>query len=273
MIEILTGAIAAVLAMVGLTPTAAPAPTRILSLNLCADQYLLALADPGQIVALTQFARDPKMSFAARQAGRYPITRGKAEDVILLQPDLVIASPWRATPVFRAGDGHVVPTLDLPPADSYSQIVDQVRSVARAIGHPERGEALVARMNAELAGIRPASGHPVAAYYQRRGFLTGTGTLVDDIMKRLGLTNLATVTGRPALSRMTLEQMVAAQPDLLVIEGGSDRVIDQGTEMLRHPAIARIPRLRLPEAATVCGGPSYPHAVRSLAAQLRAAGR
>lgn len=254
-------------------PSPPAAPRRVLSLNLCADQYLIALADPGQIVGLTRYARDPAMSFAAREAGRFPVTSGRAEDVAMTRPDLVIASPWRMTPTFRDAEGRPIATLDLPPADSYVQIVDQVRTVARALGHPERGEALIARMDAELKGVRPARRRTVAAYYQRRGYLTGTGTLVDDIMKRLGVTNLASVLDRPVLSRLSLEQMVVAHPDMLIVESSSDKTVDRGTELLHHPAIAGIPRLRIPEAATVCGGPSYPIAARSLAAQLHAAGR
>src|SRR3546814_5234381 len=41
------------------------APRRIESLNLCADQLLIALADRDQIAALTQFARDPTLSHEA----------------------------------------------------------------------------------------------------------------------------------------------------------------------------------------------------------------
>src|SRR3546814_7736246 len=41
----------------------APAiPQRIVSINLCADQLVLALADRGQIAGLTKNATDPEMS-------------------------------------------------------------------------------------------------------------------------------------------------------------------------------------------------------------------
>ena len=43
----------------------AAAPRRIVSINLCADQYLLALADRDQIVGLSQWAHNPAMSFAS----------------------------------------------------------------------------------------------------------------------------------------------------------------------------------------------------------------
>ncbi len=250
------------------TNTAPASPRRIVSLNLCADQYLLALADPGQIAALTRFARDPQMSAGARRAAGVPMTRGAAEDVLAIDPDLIVASPGRRTGVRAALKGRY-PVLELPPAENYDEIVAHVRTVARAVGHPERGEALIQRMDAALAGVkRDAGGGRVAAYYQRRGYLTGTGTLVDDLMRRVGLANLATRLDRPPLSRLSLEQLVAARPHFLIVETATDRVTDQGTEMLHHPVTDGIPRLRLPQAWTVCGGPAYVLAARSLVAQL-----
>jgi iron complex transport system substrate-binding protein len=267
-------------------------PRRIVSLNLCADQYLLALADPGQIAALGRFARDPAMSFAAGKARAFPVTRGNAEDVLLLRPDLILVGLGYRSDTLAAIGGRGIRIVELPPASSYGEIVAQVRMVAREIGHPARGEALIRRMDAELAqvsvgltqfrssraksrdvsrtrstptGAEKASG-PVAAYYQRRGYLTGTGTLVDEMMRRVGLRNLAASLDRPVLSRLSVEEMVAARPDYLIVE--NRRVVDRGTEMLRHPALAAIPRIYLPEAWTVCGGPSYPFAVRRLAEQL-----
>src|SRR3546814_15184283 len=47
----------------------APAiPQRIVSMNLCADQLVLALADRGQIAGLTKNAPDPELSGEAVKA-------------------------------------------------------------------------------------------------------------------------------------------------------------------------------------------------------------
>lgn len=255
------------LLLLGAAPVARPG--RIVSLNLCADQYLLALADPGQIAALTRFARDPQMSAAARAAARLPVSRGAAEDVLALRPDLLIATPGRRRETMAQLKGRNIATLDLPSAESYADVVVQVRKVAAAVGHPGRGEALIRRMDAQLAALPRAPGRGrVAAYYQRRGFLTGTGTLVDDLMRRVGLTNLATRLGRGKLQRIPLERMALARPDVLIVESATDRIEDQGTEMLHHPVLARISRLTLPQAWTVCGGPAYVSAASSLSRQL-----
>jgi len=246
---------------------AAQRPQRILSLNMCADQLLIALADHDQIAGLTQFARDRDMSAEAERADHLPISRGTSEDVLSLRPDLIISGTFHTlSPLVKSQNYR---TIDLQPAESYPAVVAQIRQVAAAIGHAERGEAMIRRMDAELAALPRIKGNPVAAYYQRRGYLTGTGTLIDDLMRRVGLRNLAAELGKPSLSRLSVEEMVMAHPDYLIVESATDRVRDQGTEMLHHPALDGIARLRLPQAWTVCGGPAYVRAARSLIQQLQ----
>jgi iron complex transport system substrate-binding protein len=256
-------------AMAQRKPGPALRPQRIVSVNLCADQYLLELADPAQIAGVTRNATDPDMSAAAAKARGVHVMRQSAEEVLAIDPDLVIGF------VARRGLGGMIADrdftmLELDSANDYPTILRQIRTVARAVGHPERGEAMIARMNRELAALPRLGAGKVAAYYQRRGYMTGTGTLVDDLMKRVGLVNLAGRLGKPPLSQLSLEEMIAARPDYLIVESATDHVADQGTEMLHHPILKDIPRLRVPEAWTVCGGPAYVRAVRPLTEQLRA---
>jgi len=269
---------AAILALAGTggwaakSPTVAPTPPRrIVSLNMCSDQYLLALADRGQIAGLTRNARNRDMSAAADQVGNLHTLSQSAEEILAIDPELVVGMPARRGSLMAALSRQNYPVVDLKSAESYADIIEQIRTVAKAVGHPDRGEALIARMDRELAALPRPGNAAVAAYYQRRGYLTGTGTLVDDLMTRVGLTNLASKLSRPVLSQLSLEELVAAQPDYLIVESATDRVTDQGTEMLHHPALSGMKRLHIPQAWTVCGGPAYVLAARSLAQQLTAA--
>lgn len=244
------------------------APQRIVSLNLCSDQYLLAIADRSQIAGLTHNAANPQMSAAASQTRGLRILGQSAEEVLDIGPDLIVGMPARRSAVMTALKAQHYPALDLRSAHSFADIAGQVRQVARATGHQDRGEALVARMEHDLASLPKPGGGRVAAYYQRRGFLTGTGTLIDDLMQRAGLVNLAGKLDKPALSQLSIEELIAARPDFIIVDSATDKPVDQGTEMLHHPALRDIPRIRLPQAWTVCGGPAYVTAARSLAAQV-----
>ena len=262
----------AALCLLGLTGAAPAPPRRIVSLNTCADQYVLALADPGQIAALSPYGHDPELSAAVAKARHFRTLKRPAEEVLAIRPDLLIGFPDGAGGVVGAPQGRWR-KLGLASADSFAMIREQIRQVAAAVGHPARGEALIAGMERDLAALPRSRRGGVAAYYQRRGYMTGTGTLVDELMRRAGLANLAEKLGKPALAQVPLEEMIAARPDYLIVEEGSEAIVDQGTEMLHHPVLRSIPRIRVPQAWTVCGGPAYVQAARSIVAQADAAGK
>ena len=274
-------ALAVAIVQVVLAPAASSgaaswAPRRIVSLNLCADPLLVALADPDQVLALSQYARDPQMSPVSAKAARYGITGGSAEALLALKPDLVLATGPRRTALRDLLRRHGVRVVDIPQEKSLPGIEKAMTLVAAVVGHPERGGAQVAALEARLKAVGPPPGRGrVAAYYQRRGYLTGTGTLTDSMFKRVGLVNLATRLHRPALSQLSLEEMALARPDFLVMQSATAKVTDRGTEMLHHPVLdAAVPedrRLYIPEALTVCGGPDYADAVALLAREVREA--
>lgn len=253
-------------------------PSRVVSLNMCADELVIALADPAQIAGLTEWARDPQLSFYADRAQALPFTHRSAEEVLRLHPDLVIGAPYRTKAVLAPLRARGVALLDLPQKDGLGGTEASIRLVADALGHPERGVALIASIRADLARVGPPPGRGrSAAYYQRQGYLTGTNTLVDDMMRRVGLVNIATRLGRPALSQIPLEQLVLARPDFVVTEDGVRTGEDRSGAMVRHPlldrAVTPAHHLHIPQALTVCGGPGYPRAVAMLADQIREADR
>ncbi len=257
-------------------PATVHPPRRVVSLSLCADELVIALADRPQIAALTEWARDPQLSIYADRAAHLPFTHRSAEEVVALGPDLVIDAPYRTREMLGPLATRGVRMIDLPQQDSLAGSDESIRVVAGALGHPDRGTALIAAIHAALGriGDPPGRGRS-AAYYQRQGYLTGTGTLVDAMMRRVGLVNVAVRLGRPALSQIPLEQLALARPDFVVTEDGTRAGDDRSGAMVRHPLLDRVlppaHHLHIPQALTVCGGPGYGRAVALLAAQVRSA--
>jgi iron complex transport system substrate-binding protein len=245
-------------------------PERIVSLNLCTDQLLVALADRGQIAGLTRNARDADMSWVADRVAGLPILGSAAEQVIAIQPDLVLGMPASRSATLGTLQDQQYRTLDLEASQNVEDIYRSIRLTAQAVGQRARGDAMVSRMEQDLANIAAVGAGRVAAYYQRRGYLSGSGTLIDDMMRRLGLVNLAATLAGGPLAQLSLEEMVAAQPDFIIMETATKNVTDQGSEMLHHEALRHIPRLYVPEAMTVCGNPSYVTAAKKLEQQILA---
>jgi iron complex transport system substrate-binding protein len=87
-------AVLTLLSVAGLAAAASdtnPAPRRIVSLNLCTDQLVLALADRDAVRSVTWLAHDSHISTMATEAAHVPVNHGLAEEIVPLAPDLVIA--------------------------------------------------------------------------------------------------------------------------------------------------------------------------------------
>jgi len=257
-----------------LTSPAQAAPSRIVSLNVCADQYIIALADRDQVAALTVLSRDPTLSYFADRAKSYPVTGSSIEEILRLEADLIVISPlWRAESQ-AVLEQFSLPILKLGTAQSFDDIVRQTRMIADAVGHRDRGDELVRQMQADLEemDVADAADGPTVLNYQRRGYLTGSRTLMSEVMLRAGLVNMAGALDTHSIRRVSLETLLLAQPDYLLIGVPLGQVEDLGTELLDHPALRRFygpgKRLYVPQALTVCGGPSFVPAVRSLRRQL-----
>ena len=275
--RIVTRAVAALLALAALPFGAASAlPSRVISLNLCTDQLLLALADRNAIASVTHLARDCTISAHCREAAQVPINYGTAEEMIAAQPDLVLAGRYTTRPTVDIAHKLGMRVLDLNPANSLDDVRSQIREVAEALGRPERGAAIIADLDRQLAAEPPTpeQNRPVAAVYQANGMTIGAGSLVDATMQAAGFDNLARRLGLANYVYLPLETLIASQPDLLILNSQRAIYPSIGESILSHPAIAAAiapeRRLLVPQSLWICGGPEVGQAVALLAqARLR----
>src|SRR5665213_493655 len=220
----------------------AAGPQRVVSINLCADELLVTLADPAQIAALSVYATDPDLSYVADAAKAFRHDAASAETVVGLNPDLVLAGRFtkHATRDMLARLGYRVELLDA--ARSIADSEKQIRQVAALVGHPERGEALVADIEAARARTIAAapSGKPTVANYQRRGYVTGGDTLTGELLSIAGFTNDGDALAGKTGGFVPLERLVADPPDYIVVAHADARAEDQGSALLSHPALARL---------------------------------
>src|SRR3954469_6158948 len=97
-------------------PVRAAELPRIASMNVCTDQLLLTLAAPKQILGLSRYSRDRVQSWAADEARRYRVLSGGAEDILVIRPDVVVASLFdkRATRELLKEKGLRLVEFDVP---------------------------------------------------------------------------------------------------------------------------------------------------------------
>jgi len=247
---------------------ASPLPDRaggqlptIVSLNPCTDAVLAEVADPAQILAVSHYSHDPRAtSMPLAEARRFRATGGTVEEVIALAPDVVVGSNFMAPATRAALDrlGLKVETIGI--ASSVEASEAQVRQLAAIAGHPERGEALIRRIDAALDEAGSDSPPVSAILWQPGGIVPGEGALVSELMHRTGFASQSAARGMAQADYLSLERLLADPPRVLLIAG---RERGQG-----HPALDAVPALAradLDPALLFCGGPTIERAARRLA--------
>src|SRR4030095_12111122 len=210
-------AAAAALAVSG-AAGAAETPQRIMSLSLCTDQLLLQLVPRERITAVTYLSRQANDSYLSAEAFGVPMNYGTPEEVAREHPDLVLTGTF-STPAARMLLRRIGANLvEVPPAEDFDQIRTVTRQVARAVGEVEKGEALIAEMDAALADLARTkpSRRIVVAGGGTSGTVPAKGTLFDSILTAAGGENVANLIGvEPLYGQFTafdLEQVVALRP-------------------------------------------------------------
>lgn len=248
-------AVAVLAGVILIAPGGAQArPLRVMTVDQCADQYALALA-PDADLALSPRADDPDAWLRAAAAGHRRV-RPTLEAAIAFQPDVVVRY-WGGEPRLMArleADG--VRVLTIEEATDFDGLRANIRTVSKGLAAVERGEALIARMDATLPARQAdeAGAKPKALYMTPGGFTAGKGTLVDAILSAAGFVNAAEA---PFFAPVSIERMVLFPPARFVL-GFFDQARGDWRGLGRHPVLRRLARGRvaasLPAAALTCPG-------------------
>lgn len=241
-------------------PSAVPAkeggksPLRVVSLDFCADQFVIKLANRADILAVSPDAtRD--FSFMRAEAKGLRQVRPDAEAILALKPDVVVRSygggPQMVPFLERAG----IKVHQIGWGEDFAAVRTNVREAADALGQPARGEAVVTDFDRRLASLKPAA-NVSALYVTPGGVTTGPGSLVDRMMGQAGLVNFQTQKG---WSPLPLERLLAERPDMVVTAFFTAQSPHQDYwSQARHPLVRQmltdLPVARLDGGATACSG-------------------
>jgi iron complex transport system substrate-binding protein len=210
----------------------AASAVRAASLNLCTDEYLLLLAEPRQIAAVSYLARDPLETVLWRQARRYPGNRGLIEEILPLRPNLLLTSGGggRATALLAGRLG--MRTVDVPDVASLDGVADNLRKVAAALGHPARADPWIRRLEALRAEAPRRASDSI--WISGGGFSLAPNSLGAQWLRLAGLRQRALPGGRASL-----ETLLTAPPKVLVRSDYRSGQMSGGNRWLANPIVRR----------------------------------
>ena len=245
----------------------ADAPRRIVSLDYCADQYVLKFADREDILALSPDA-GKRFSYMRAAAEGIPTVRPRTADVLALQPDLVVRTYGGGHDIADFMKEPGVPVVQIGFPQSIAEVRDEVLRVGTELGKPDEAEKLVADMDRRLKALAERSGPQREVLYMTpAGVTAGEGTLVHELFVAAGLENFQ---DRPGWNPLPLERLAYERPDLIAaafFESQTNHV--DNWSAARHPVaraqLRELPVVPLEGAWTSCGGWFLIDAVEALA--------
>jgi iron complex transport system substrate-binding protein len=194
-------------------------PLRIVSQTLASDEMLFPMVPPERLVGLSSLSRDPTYSNVAAEAARHPAPSiANAEDILRLKPDLIFVTTYSHAETVQALESTGAPVYRLAHLDDLDGIMATIRDVGVAVGEEAAAERIVADMERRLtvvAARRVGRPRPRVLSYSG-GFTAGRGTSFDDIVRRAGAINEAAARGIDKFPKLSEEQVLAWNPDVLV---------------------------------------------------------
>ncbi len=210
------------------TPIVIPtkAPQRIVSLGATDSEILAAIHADSQVIAVDYYTDYPA-NMAAKQKITDSNGTANVEEIIALQPDLVVSygGETHATDL-KLEQAHIQ-VVDLPALDLNGSLTE-MRLMGQLVHAESAANALVASMQAKIAAIKAAvAGAPAVSVYMEVGysppppFAYGGGSYGDQLIQDAGGVNIfhsdTTNSGYPEVSA---ESIIAANPQVIILTGG-----------------------------------------------------
>jgi iron complex transport system substrate-binding protein len=251
----------------------APSGDGIVSLDYCADQMVLGLAERHRILGVSPEARSDE-SFAAPLARSIATVRPSLEAIAALGPRYAVRLYGGAPGIDRQLQRLGITVVQLNFSGSPADVPAETRRVARLLHAEARGEALAREFEAALAATQregaEGAQRPRLLYMTPGDVTTGSDSFVGQIITASGFASVRTA---PGWGSLPVEAMVRHPPDaVLRAFFDSARYRQDRWSAAAHPRLreiaGKLPSLDVPGSALACGNWLAGGALRDLV-QLR----
>ncbi len=245
---------------------------KIASVNMCADAFLLEIALPEQIIALSYLSHDARLAAHAQKARRFPTISADVEALATSNADLIIVNAYsdKAKRDALTRIGKQVFTMEN--SGTLASLATEITALGHAIGRAAAARNWLAEFTQNLTALSlpPNTPRPRMLAYQRRGLSIGKGHILDEIIMRAGGDNIMRA-HVPFMAPIALEYIITSPADYILLNP-RDKYGGRGADMLVHPALAYAfppeKRLYLDGNLSTCTGPASLQAIRALRAQI-----
>ncbi|MBL4800646.1 MAG: ABC transporter substrate-binding protein [Emcibacter sp.] len=234
------------------------------SLDYCADQFILSLADRDQIMAVTHDATRSH-SFYSDKAQGLPQFGATSEEVLHMMPDVVIRS-WGGSRMLPLLQRAKIPVTTAIYGTGPEILYQNMRAIGVALKQSDRAEERIhdhqqrlIRLTEKIARSENIKPKLRTAYITPGGVTAGKNTFINNIIKLSGLIPISEELGLIGWQTLPLEALIQNPPDLIIGSFFNQDNIHVSNWSLTHhnrikEMLATIPTITVPGRYLSCNG-------------------
>jgi len=217
----------ALLPLAGCPRPSAEAPTavRIASVTIDSDATLWALGDEvrGNVVAVSALVDDARYSpITDTWPAAVPRVKGTSESLLALQPSVAFLAEWSDPAGRSLLEQSNIEVVVLSGYGGFDDYRARVRTIAKAVDATPQGDAVIEAFDVSLKAARSDVGAGLSIVSYANGNVAAAGTTFADEAEAAGFVNLPSREGLKGHRSVSLEQLVAWQPAVIVVPCETD---------------------------------------------------
>jgi ABC-type Fe3+-hydroxamate transport system substrate-binding protein len=219
-------------------------PQRVASINLSADEVLVAILPPERLVSVTRWADAPGTSNVVGRVppGVHRFEKADMEQLVALRPELVVVSEYTDADFLKQLERSGLRVHRMLGLDTLAGVRGAILDLGRAVGEDAAARRLVAEYDAKLAelGRRLAGAPKPRVLYWSGNMTAGSGTAIGALVEAAGAVNLGREMGIAGIAPPGAERAFVANPDVLLVgtwPGSKEALTD-------HPLLSQLAAVR-----------------------------
>lgn len=207
-------------------------PKRIVTTTKGTDTIVLGLVKPDRMIACDRNLDDPNSSNMLELVKGIPnrVHLPKLEELIVLQPDLVIAADWGDLDYVQSIRDMGINVVVIHGAKNLADVKDNIKLISAALGEPDKGQQLISMMEERLNALKekvdrlvPQDQRQRVVLISRVAYYGGKDCIYDDACQWAGVINGLSEAGLHRGTKLTKEMILKIDPDVLFLPSYSVR--------------------------------------------------
>lgn len=226
-------------------------PVRIVSVSLTADEILLDLTGPQRLIGVSTFAGKQHISNVAEKAAEIENQVVlNSEQIIELDPDLVIAAAWSDADTLAQIESYGIPVYQHEQPVTIQAVKDLISNIGLLIHAHEQANMLIQDMDAKLGETAEfleenAGGKKKTCLeYNQWGTAGGAGSMWNTMVTKAGLINpvASMISDKTGFVPVSNEIYIHIDPDIIVVSdtiySNTQQHTSPGKTLSTNPSLA-----------------------------------